>query len=272
MNREMAAAIADLPGKREGKAWQRPSGRGRLRTSSTGLWCESCPWIEELAAQTHPGTRVELSQAGRRATILARLWGSRAAMAKDLLALNDFLRAFKSAGSSDSEAYPQGDGVRLTPAEGLSDVRCRCPYSHGGEARRDPRASEQAAADKRIQRGLIVPCSECERRAFYWMDALKEKNTCPRCGAVRCGRLRLRSQKNKHRGDRGTGVVLRPAWRRPRVPRAGRRRSGPRRLDPRNQRSHLRGHRRARLPLSARRRKILTRSTSLLGRRARGDW
>lgn len=35
-----------------------------------------------------------------------------------------------------------------------------------------------------LQRGLIVPCGECERRAFYWMDALREMNTCPRCGAA----------------------------------------------------------------------------------------
>jgi hypothetical protein len=29
-----------------------------------------------------------------------------------------------------------------------------------------------------------VPCGECERRAFYRMDALREMNTCPRCGAA----------------------------------------------------------------------------------------
>ena len=50
--------------------------------------------------------------------ILTRLWGSRSAVARDLLALNDFLREFKPSGSSDTEAYPEGDGVRLTPAEG----------------------------------------------------------------------------------------------------------------------------------------------------------
>jgi hypothetical protein len=32
-------------------------------------------WIEELAAQIHPDMGIELSQAGRRAMILARLWG-----------------------------------------------------------------------------------------------------------------------------------------------------------------------------------------------------
>ena len=28
-----------------------------------------------------------------------------------------------------------------------------------------------------------MPCSECERRAFYRIDLLSETNTCPRCGA-----------------------------------------------------------------------------------------
>jgi hypothetical protein len=32
-------------------------------------------------------------------------------------------------------------------------------------------------------RGLIVPCSECERRAFYRIELLGESNACPRCGA-----------------------------------------------------------------------------------------
>jgi hypothetical protein len=34
-----------------------------------------------------------------------------------------------------------------------------------------------------LHRGLVVPCSECERRAFYRIELLSETNTCPRCGA-----------------------------------------------------------------------------------------
>jgi hypothetical protein len=34
-----------------------------------------------------------------------------------------------------------------------------------------------------LHRGLIVPCSECERRAFYRIELVGESNTCPRCGA-----------------------------------------------------------------------------------------
>jgi hypothetical protein len=79
---------------------------------------------------------VELSQAGRRAMILARLWGSRSAVSADLLALNDFRERVNR----------------------LIDLNV-------------------------LQRGLVVPCSECERRAFYRIGTVAEKNACPRCGA-----------------------------------------------------------------------------------------
>jgi hypothetical protein len=141
-------------------------------------------WIEELAAQIHPDMGIELSQAGRRAMILARLWGSRAAMAKDLLALNDFLREFRPNGASDSGAYPQGDGVRITPTEGYLTFDAAVRVL--GEMKPDEirvRLNNLLRINV-LQRGLIVPCGECERRAFYRMDALREMNTCPRCGAA----------------------------------------------------------------------------------------
>ncbi len=141
-------------------------------------------WIEELAAQTYPGMGVGLSQAGRRAMILARLWGSRAALAKDLLTLNDFLREFKPNGSSDSEAYPQGDGVRLTSTEGYLTFGAAVRTLTEKKPDEIRRLLNELLRINVLQRGLFVPCSECERRAFYRMDALRETNTCPRCGAV----------------------------------------------------------------------------------------
>lgn len=140
-------------------------------------------WIEALTAQDQPTTDVRLSQAGRRAMILTRLWGSRSAVAGDLLALNDFLREFKPLGSSDTEAYPSGDGVRLTPVEGY--------LTFAAAVRTLPAMEMQEIRDrlnhllhiKVLHRGLVVPCSECERRAFYRVGLLRESNTCPRCGA-----------------------------------------------------------------------------------------
>jgi len=140
-------------------------------------------WIEALAAQEQPSTDVRLSQAGRRAMILTRLWGSRSAVARDLLALNDFLREFKPSGSSDVQAYSKGDGVRLTSAEGYltfaAAVRA-LPEMEIGEIR--DRLNNLLHINV-LHRGLIVPCSECERRAFYRIELLGESNTCPRCGA-----------------------------------------------------------------------------------------
>jgi hypothetical protein len=140
-------------------------------------------WIQALAAQDQPDTEVQLSQAGRRAMILTRLWGSRSAVARDLLALNDFLREFKPSGSSDTQAYGKRDGIRLTPTEGYLTV--------AAAIRMLPEMKRSEIRDRLnhllhinvLHRGLIVPCSECERRAFYRIELLGESNTCPRCGA-----------------------------------------------------------------------------------------
>ena len=140
-------------------------------------------WIEALAAQDQPDTDVQLSQAGRRAMILTRLWGSRSAVARDLLALNDFLREFKPSGSSDTQAYGNRDGVRLTSTEGyltLAAAVRTLPEMETGEIR--DRLNHLLHINV-LRRGLIVPCSECERRAFYRIELLGEINTCPRCGA-----------------------------------------------------------------------------------------
>jgi hypothetical protein len=140
-------------------------------------------WIEALTAQDQPDTNVQLSQAGRRAMILARLWGSRSEVARDLLALNNFLREFKPSGSSDIQAYRNADGVRLTPTEGYLTATAAVrtlPKMNTGEIR--DRLNHLLHINV-LHRGLIVPCSECERRAFYRIELLGESNTCPRCGA-----------------------------------------------------------------------------------------
>jgi hypothetical protein len=140
-------------------------------------------WIEALTTQDEPDTKVQLSSAGRRAMILTRLWGSRSAVAQDLLALNNFLREFKPSGSSDSQAYSEGDGVRLTPTEGYLTIAAAVrtlPEMEIGEIRD---RLNHLLHIKVLHRGLVVPCSECERRAFYRIELLGESNTCPRCGA-----------------------------------------------------------------------------------------
>jgi len=140
-------------------------------------------WVKALTAQEQPDTDVQLSQAGRRAMILTRLWGSRSAVAGDLLELNEFLREFKPSGSSDSEAYGSGDGVRLTSADGY--------LTAAAATRTLPSMKREEIQDHLnhllrinvLHRGLVVPCSECERRTFYRIELLGESNACPRCGA-----------------------------------------------------------------------------------------
>ena len=140
-------------------------------------------WVEALTVQDRPELDVKLSQAGRRAMILARMWGSRAAVARDLLDLDGFLREFKASGSDDDEAYPDGDGVRLAPGEGcltLSAAVRTLPALGKAQVRERVNHLLRIGA---LHRGLVVPCSECERRAFYRIELLGETNTCPRCGA-----------------------------------------------------------------------------------------
>jgi hypothetical protein len=141
-------------------------------------------WIEALAAQAQPSIDVRLSQAGRRATILARLWGSRSAVARDLLELNYFLHEFKAHGSSDDKAYSEGDGVRLTPTEGYLTFASAVRTLPGMDPDEIRDRLDHLLHINVLHRGLIVPCSECERRAFYRIELLSERNICPRCGTA----------------------------------------------------------------------------------------
>lgn len=141
-------------------------------------------WVEALTVQQQPDTRVELSQAGRRAMILTRLWGSRAAVARDLLALNDFFREFKPSGSSDDEAYSTGDGVRLTSADGYLTAAAATRTLPGMKPEEIRDYLNRLLHINVLHRGLVAPCSECERRTFYRIELLGETNVCPRCGAA----------------------------------------------------------------------------------------
>ena len=140
-------------------------------------------WIHALIAQDQPETAVQLSQAGRRAMILTRLRGSRSAVARDLIELNDFLRAFRPAGKSDMEAYPNRDGVRLTSTEGYLTFAAATRTLPGMKKTQIRNRLNHLLHINVLQRGLVVPCRECERRAFHRIELLRESNICPRCGA-----------------------------------------------------------------------------------------
>jgi hypothetical protein len=154
-------------------------------------------WIKALVEQDHPELQVQLSQAGRRAVILARLWGSRSAAAEDLHELNEFLREFKPVGSSDKEAYGNGDGIRLTPAEGYLAAAAAFRTLPGMQPGDTRERLNHLLCLSVLRRGLIVPCSECERRAFYRVELLGESNVCPRCGAAALATSAWRSEQGE---------------------------------------------------------------------------
>lgn len=154
-------------------------------------------WIEALAAQDQPGTGVKLSQAGRRATILTRLWGSRAAVARDLADLDGFLRAFRPAGEHDSDSYPRRDGVRLTSTEGYLTFQAAMRTLPALKAPQVRERLDHLLQIGVLHRGLIMPCSECERRTFYRIELLGETNACPRCGAHAYATAARRSKLNE---------------------------------------------------------------------------
>jgi len=141
-------------------------------------------WVAAITAQHHPDMSVELSEAGRRALILTRMWGSRSAVAEDLFALGPFLAEFRASSKTYTTAYPAGDGYPLQRNEGvltLNAANRTLASSLGPESVRD--RVNHLLQIKVLQRGLVMSCSECERWAFYRMDLLKERNTCARCGA-----------------------------------------------------------------------------------------
>ena len=140
-------------------------------------------WVARLTVQNEPDTTVSLSQAGRRAVILTRLWGSRSAVARDLHALDAFLRKFRPHGDSDAAAYEAGDGVRLTASEGYLTLEAAIRTLPGLEPAAARKQLDDLLHINVVQRGLIIRCSECERRAFYRLELLGETNECPRCGA-----------------------------------------------------------------------------------------
>jgi hypothetical protein len=141
-------------------------------------------WIGKIVQRQDPSTSVRFSEAGRRAMIVTRLWGSRAAAAEDLLTLNNYFREFTASSSTYSKAYPEGDGITLLPGEGLLTRDAAIRTLEGTLTPEEIRQRVNALLDKSVlYRGLVISCSQCERKAFYRVDAVNERNPCPRCGA-----------------------------------------------------------------------------------------
>ncbi|MCL8026463.1 hypothetical protein [Nocardioides bruguierae] len=164
--------------------------RPRLRMLSLQEWCRV------IAAQV--GYDVGWSDAGRRARLLERMWGSRRLMTADFAgAFTELARAFSPAGKSSREAYPDGDGVLLTGLGGfltfpaVRDVLCPAAAT-AGKSQQTLDEHDREARERLdtyltrgiIRRGLILGCRMCEAPSFVPVDDVAQVNRCPRCGSL----------------------------------------------------------------------------------------
>ncbi|KQY63503.1 MULTISPECIES: hypothetical protein [unclassified Nocardioides] len=162
--------------------------RPRLRSLTLQEWCRG------MASQA--GYDLGWSDAGRRARLLERMWGSRSAMTADFAGkFTDLARAFSPAGRSSKEAYPDGTGVLVTGVGGLltfpaiRDVLVPSPHDGNREpvpAVRDHEARvllDSYITRGIIRRGLVLGCRTCEAPSFVAVADLGQRNRCPRCGS-----------------------------------------------------------------------------------------
>jgi hypothetical protein len=139
-------------------------------------------WVKARAAWVEDDWRVELSDAGRRAQVLARLVGNRDRLLESLPRTILLLRRFLAPSASTATSYPNGDGVCLAAGYGVLtfDAAVRDLGSP-----RDARTHLDGLLETQLlSRGLVLSCVDCGRKSFYDIDNLKQLNICPRCGGA----------------------------------------------------------------------------------------
>jgi hypothetical protein len=143
-------------------------------------------WLQLMAQQA--GYALALSDDGRRARLLASMWGSRALLTEDLSGpMVKALFAFRPESSSSSGSYGPGEGVVLSGRGGHLTFRGFRRAWH--QARADDVVVIRDALDRLIsarvvRRGLILGCAECGQPAFIVISELDYVVGCPRCGSA----------------------------------------------------------------------------------------
>ncbi|WP_405102992.1 hypothetical protein [Micromonospora sp. NBC_01412] len=146
-------------------------------------------WADCLAGQQEKSVR--LSDAGRRAEVLARLLGGREQLAATFAGpLLPVLCGFLSEEPATRDRYPGGEGVVLHAA-GTNDAGYEGYLTFDGMKSFDPRGDENALAidvdsmvtARLLIRGIIVDCKVCGRVNFISLDRAGGTITCPRCQA-----------------------------------------------------------------------------------------
>lgn len=140
-------------------------------------------WV--AAKGTEHSTHVRLSDAGRRATLLADMLGGRQPYTELFGgALLPALRAMLPKSASTTASYPDHQGIALSAAEGVlsfAGICARSPELCQDDIRERIDAAARAGV---IRRGLVLRCATCEHKQFQTIDKLSQRWTCQRCDAL----------------------------------------------------------------------------------------
>ena len=143
------------------------------------------PWVQQMAAAA--SLSADLSEAGRRARIVERLWGGRTELMDAMSGpLRPMLRAFRPTSPRTDQAYPiEGHGVVLAGDGYLSyaGLAAVAPADLKVPEELRTRIDELLKLGV-LTRGLILACGACQKPGFVSVDHLSQHNECPRCNEV----------------------------------------------------------------------------------------
>lgn len=140
------------------------------------------PWIEAMAHQS--GFTLQTSDPGRRADVLAQLWGGREAMAQAVASpLRAALKGFTPP-RQEQDSYLKGGAVRLTSDRGVLtfDGIMSC-WPEGTTPQEVREVTDDLLERGIVRRGLVMRCPACARLDFFSVDQLAQRVPCALCGA-----------------------------------------------------------------------------------------
>lgn len=150
--------------------------RPRLRDLGLRDWVTAMCEDNDLTVRTSP--------AGHHGAQLARMLGSRAAFV-DLFSgpLLTAMRDMRPTARSTSDAYPNGDGVRIDQGLGCLTFDGVHSRTRGLTAEQTRDLLDSALDSGVLRRGLALLCGICEQAQFVQVDRLGQRWSCNRCDA-----------------------------------------------------------------------------------------
>lgn len=139
-------------------------------------------WIVERGKAYESPCEVNVSDAGRRAKVAARLFGNRERLVEELPQVLDVLREFLPPSNRSSQSYPERDGVVLAGRQGLLSFQAVLRVLGEGVGKREARdVMDRLLEGGVLRRGLVLNCEDCGQLSFYPLESLRQENSCPRC-------------------------------------------------------------------------------------------